>query len=242
MDFFNGLLQNLLANWLYELLVIVGGFGVGWARAKNYAWATPAMYGLVSAAMILIILIGVRAWNILPTPASQITPENLESNVRKWLDTFSISSRKGQDLNCYFVFLVTLRNGNRVIVCRVTDPNLSKYLIIQGSLSVTPPLDKILDGMSQEKKEHLINEVGCELAKLRMTCDILLASKAYGAQIQRPPAIIIVEKRVPINNNLSEDLFMDRLDDINSAIMVARQVIVSGLERFNRVGSHQLKS
>jgi hypothetical protein len=61
-------------------------------------------------------------------------------------------------------------------------------------------------------------------------CRVELARAKIGYEIIIPSKIFVM-KRVPITSNLTEDVFIDRIADVETAVNLARETFVLALDR-----------
>jgi hypothetical protein len=65
-EWIKSLLQSWLANLLWPVVVAVVAIVMTWAKARDWSWATPLFYGVVTAACLYILFGGVNRKAIMP--------------------------------------------------------------------------------------------------------------------------------------------------------------------------------
>jgi hypothetical protein len=116
-----GLWQNLASEFIaWLLLPSAGGSAVVVAllRYKNPRLAAVVLYGLASGALVAVIWFAFIAIVILSKQQPQTTLENVETNIKTWIDTLSLTSKKELDRESHFSYNVTLPNNITVSVNR----------------------------------------------------------------------------------------------------------------------------
>lgn len=209
-----------LALWVITLLLAtLGSFMMAYLKATGSRLVSPILYGLATFALTLFIILVLRGMAALPRPQQEITPENVESNIRNWLDTFRLAAKKESNPEAYFIFVVTAPNGNPIVVTRTKA--LDRYITYQATLTVSPQHLEILDKLPEDQSTQLIRELTIELARSRIGFSIV------GPGLKG----IVLNKALPITNNLTEGTFAQYLDEMDSGLILARETIVLALER-----------
>lgn len=215
--------QGLITNWLSTLLIIGAGAGLALLKTRRPQWVSPVLYGLLGSGSVAIILVAFYGLAAIPKKQRpQTTPENVEANLRVWLDAFGISTRKVTDQDSHFALIVTLNNGTPVAIVR--SKKLDRYIVLQSTLTISPEHKTLLDKLSNGQKMQIREELAVEMAraKIGFTIEPSLEPSLSG---------ITLTRRVPITTNLAEDTFMERIDEIDEAVILARNTIVLALER-----------
>jgi hypothetical protein len=205
------------SQWLRRLLPMSTGF----------------LGGVFNLCLLTLLVIGILRlgglehslgeW-VSQNASPQITPENVETNIRTWLDAFGLSVKKipNPDPNVYFGLEVMLRSGTPVIVTRAKP--FERYVTLQSALVVSPEHKAPLGKLTEPQMTQLRNGLSSELSKAKI-----------GFEIKGLPlSNIVVATRIPITNRLTEYEFIARIDEIEFAVVVARAAFVSGLERLTR--------
>jgi hypothetical protein len=211
--------QGLLTNWLAHLgisfLPVLGILAVllVFLKLKAPAWADPIWYGLGAFTFLVVSLYALKAMDTLPPKVPQITFDNVEVTVKTWLEHFGLGIQKTSTADAIFTYKITLKNGTPVVIARTKE--LDNYITLQANLEVSPEHRVLLEKMKNEQITQLIHEVILELARSKIEGWLVL-----------PLQNVVLSRRVPITSNLTEDTFMERLQDIHFALNAARETIV----------------
>lgn len=150
---------------------------------------------------------------------SPITSENLEANIRKWLDDFQFSVTKKDDSNAYFVFDVVMPNGSGITIVRAKK--LDKYLALGATISIDPEQMDRYGHLTEHQKEELRGDV---------TMDLVRARFSFNNQL---PRFVAVADNIPITPNLTEYDLIKEIDAMGDAILLARGSFLMNLERMS---------
>jgi hypothetical protein len=213
---FNWVWQGILTNWLADLLVLGAGIMLALAKAKNWGWASPALYGLGGCASMAVLLFA-----LLNFPAKRITTDNIEGNIRSWLTSFGYGfvPLEPCPIPAHFCLRVTLPSGRPVNVIR---PNqLDHYIVFIGEVTVSPEHQALLTRMSHDEATRVTRDIGVELAQFK------LGFNEMGVPVQA----IELEKRVPITNAMTEDAFLQSVGEMDTAELLAIQTLLRDLRQ-----------
>ena len=237
--------QDLLAHAIYALLVLGGGAVVTWLRYKKPQIAFPLLYGMAAATCMAILIFAFTGRPMFSKRPPNITPDNLEDNLRKWSDDLGLSvsrmpsaSTSALAQEIYFGLIVTLQNGNPLAVFRGKDK--SGYLQIQCPLTLSPEHLAMLNKLTKDEAAAATQEVVLELGRTRLGFQMTTASGqsiAPGPVLGTPIVLqqtIIIMKGVPITNDLTEATFAQHTNEIDSAVTIVRAATQLILQRYSR--------
>jgi hypothetical protein len=215
------LVHSLLSRLAWEIVIILGGGTVlGYLKAKAPQVASPALYGIAGAALLSILLFTFTGRAVLSQAQPETTTDNVEENIRTWLDGYGVAVTKEKYPNAMFTYRVTLRNGTTVGVIRSKeDP---RYIGFRADIKMDPDHIAILKKMTLEQKQDVIVEVTMEMARSKVNYN--LGSPALEDTMK-------IAKSVLITNALTEDSFASHLSDMDSDVQLARGAIRFALER-----------
>lgn len=86
--------QAIVANWIWELLVVATGVLIGWLRHRNVSWLPVVFYGFAGSVLMSVLVFTFLERAILTRQQPETTPENVEKNVRVWSDAFQLGVTK----------------------------------------------------------------------------------------------------------------------------------------------------
>lgn len=235
--------QGIISNGIYALLILGGGFVLAWLKIKWPSYAVPAMYAFVGTACIAVILFTFTGRGLFAKHPLEITPENLEENVRKWVDGAGQGIAKmppamTHDLD--FGIVVTLNSGNQIQVFHGKDK--SGFLQMQTPLVLSPEHLAMLSRLSKEQADEAIEEITLEMNRSRIgfVMQTATAPPLIAPVTTTTPSIfqqtILVTKPIAITD-LNEGRFVGQINEIDSEIGVVRGITDLTLKRYNKIPS-----
>lgn len=170
------------------------------------AWAAPAIYGLSASALLAVSILAIKTIGRLPAKRPVIDLDNVEGEVRRWLDNFRTGVQNSPIAEAHFRFIVTMDGGAKLLVGRPRD--FSGYLLVRGE--VIPSLDdqKVIAGLPTEAVEDIVSEIKLEMAR----------AKVGYSGLALPITTIAILKRIPISEALTEDAFINKLEEVEAAL------------------------
>lgn len=214
----NWLWQGLLTNWLAATGIFCLGVLLVYLKAKAPRLSSLILYGLGVCTLLTVILCAFRVIATLPQEIPEITPKNIETNIRTWLDRFELGTRRTTNADSYFMYEVKLKNNAVVVISR--SKNIDNYINFGANLEITKEIKTIMNNLKNEQVEHLVHEIILEMARYKIESMIVL-----------PLNNVLLHRRVPITNNLTEDTFIERINEVGFALNIANETIVLGLDR-----------
>lgn len=225
--------QGLLSNLLWELLIVAAGVAVAVLRKRESKWAVPILFGLVTAACLLVGWFTITGRSLLSRPAVEITPENVEDNIKLWADDFGMSlERQPSPPDSYFLYVVRLHGGDPVQVFR-SKTDKPNYLQFASSLTFAAEHEAIASKMTKAQTDKFAEKLTVDLARSNLPPLTFAISFANGANQQAIANGVLVVRGVPITN-LNEAAFGDDFDELARAAMFMRGDIAETLEAFQR--------
>jgi hypothetical protein len=210
--------QNLLSNWVWEVLMLAVGLLFAWLRHKNVQWLPVLVYGLTGCALTGVIGYTLTGRAILSQRAPVTTLENIEPNIRKWCDTFGLSVQTLPVTNAHFsVGIIIPMNGRKIMVARLKERD--RYLQLQAEITANKEQQATMGKFSVEQNQRTNHEVNLELARSKL--GFLIA----GSGMDSPIRGVVLTKTIPITENLSEAVFMSNIDEMDSGIALADEAV-----------------
>lgn len=209
--------QGLLTNWLSALITLGVGLMLAYFKKKGSRWVTPILLGLFGMALICIILWAFMAITKLQQEPEPITQENIERNIRTWLDNFAFSTRKEDDPQAFFRLIATTQTNRPITITRLKS--LDRYVIVATALTLSPQHKAVFDKLSQEDKGLLLLGIRGEMAKLKI-----------GYVIDNTSNISLL-RRLPITSGLTEGNLMTTIDEVDGAFVIAEQFLIMNLNQ-----------
>ena len=118
----------------------------------------------------------------------------------------------------YFVLVVNLRNGTPVYISRAKP--IDGYLLLQTTVSLSQEHQAIVSKLSREQAVRVSQELAQEMARSKIGFSL------SGVPLQQ----ILVTRSVPITASLTEETFARNLDEVDSAVMLAKATVSLALE------------
>jgi hypothetical protein len=173
------------------------------------------MIGSVLMQAIIVAFWGIRA---LRFRQPDVITDNLESTIRGWLDGSGLSAKPVSDPTWNFGLLTTLPNGESIYVIQKKES--PRFIAFQSSLAISPEHQAILKAMPIPHFEKLMQGVVLNvfLTKMALTIRTRLSDVSFSSQLA-------------ITTSPMEDEFLEHLDDMDNAIIVAHDAISLAVER-----------
>lgn len=150
-----------------------------------------------------------------PLKAS-LRSENLQATVRGWLDSFGIATQPIDDPDAIFAMRVTLAND---LHAEILQPKkLDRYIVLRSAVTLGPEDRAMYDKLSQTDKDKVGLALQIEMARAKIGFQLDLMTPNL-------PVQLILERRIPITNDLTEAVLMQNIDDMNSAKILAMQTL-----------------
>jgi hypothetical protein len=218
---FGWLWQGLVSNGVWELVIFAAGIAVAILRKRDSKWVGPLLYGIVTVASLAVIWFTFTGRSLFSTAHSaEVTPENVEENLKTWADHLAMSLERQAPSDTKFFAYIGRAGGPRdpVEISRVKEK--PGYLQLNATISLSPEHQAALSKLSKQDSTKFINELGLEMARLKMG-----ASLGIAANIKREPIQLTValQKAVPISN-LNEGYFAERFDEMTGAMAQVRAI------------------
>jgi hypothetical protein len=180
------------------------------------------VYGMVVYALLMVSIIvfwGIRA---LRFRYPDVTADNLESTIRGWLYDSGLSAQRVSDPAWVFALLTTLPNGESLYVIQRKESR--RLITLEARLAVSPEHQAILKAVPAAFLEKLMQEIALKvfLARMALTIQMQLSEVSFSSQLA-------------ITRGSMEDDFFEHLDDMDNAIILARDVISRTTERVPRL-------
>ena len=177
------------------------------------------------AAFLIIgfLLSGLSIWGAWHPQVVAITPDNVETFVKTWVDDIGYADTRlvsKQELPPDYYFAVEAKFvrspfGDAVEIGRIqSHPN---YLVITSDLDVSPPELNELSKLSAEENLEIERSIEIQLNRIQMPYDFVPIQKLH------------LEKHIPIEG-LTEDRILAGIEAVHSAQQLAREVILLDIQ------------
>jgi hypothetical protein len=217
------LLQNLVSNIVYGLLVLAVGASLAWLRLKRPLWTPYAVYalgGTTCAAALIFFATGRPVFTFAP---SITTSENIEERIKAWAEQFNLGIQKTAEPDAFFADNIALHNGTQVLITRTHDRPL--YLQMRATLGISPEHLAIVSKLSAEERNRASDLIMLELTRARI--GYVVSANPFPPPFQG----LIITKSVPIQG-ITDSSFISYLDEMDSQMGLARFAVRSVLDTF----------
>jgi hypothetical protein len=219
---FEGLPKSLFHRLIWVVLAGIGAALLSYFRSHVAQTTTTALYILVAVSCVLLIQFALTGKALLSRLRPETTPENVEANIRVWLDNFRMTFRKEATPNAHFELTVYFQPGRNIGIRRFKDSD--RYINLGVSIGVGPQDVAKLQRMNGPQIKRFNSQLTFEL----------LRSKANNFRIVGPPATFLsevhLEQRLPITPLLNEDAFMSALNAMDNLAMLTLFTIETLIE------------
>jgi hypothetical protein len=216
-SFTEGVAEHLVAEGI--IVSLAGGGLIAWLKRRASSWLTPICWGISGTA---VILIGVGALRLIAIPfpdrTQLVTSDNVEALVVGWLDHFRLNVRNEPMEGSFFRRVVTMPNGNAIAISRTRVQD--HYVLLDAGLRPTDDDQRMLAKLTPQGTAELVDEMRLEAARLETNCTVT-----------SNPIQAVFEKRIPITNALTEDLFIGKIDEMDSAEVAVQETVRIALRK-----------
>ena len=154
----------------------------------------------------------------------QVTEGNVEAKVLDWLHTFRVNEEPLPDSEApgaFFAIKARPRGSiGPVVIHRPTE--FPHYLVIQADIELGEEEKALLGKLSETQMTEVILELQGEMARAKIGYEFQNPS--------RPSLHVRLIRRIPIAD-LSEDLFMQRLEEIVHDLSLVNTSLILSLRR-----------
>lgn len=208
--------HGIVSNAIYGFVILGGGLVLALLKKKGSAWFAPALYGLIGCGLVAVVVIAFVVLTRIPKPPPDITSENVEANIRTWLDSFGWSTKRVDDPLATFALVATLDNGTPIEIARPKAAD--HYISLASALVFTPEQKEQLDKISKAEANQLADDVKIEMTRMKTGYEM------------RQPESITLSRQILISNNLTEGVFLQNIEEMDSAIALAKITMVRSLQ------------
>jgi hypothetical protein len=192
-------------------------------REGELSWLSAVLYGMIGYALLSAIVVGF--WGIRALRFKQLEEAggHVEPALRGWLEGSGLSTKTAADPAWDFGLVSTLPDGESIYIVQMKEHR--RFVTFQANLAISPEHQAILKAMPGAYFEKLAQEVVLKvfLAKMVLAIRTRLSDVSLFSQL----AI----------TDLTKDAFFKHMDDMDNAILLARNIIFLGVERAPRLVS-----
>jgi hypothetical protein len=179
------------------------------------------LYGMIGYALLSAIVVGFWGIRALRFKQLEVAGDKLEQTLRRWLEDSGQNVKIASDAAWDFGLLTTLPDGESIYVVLMKEHRRS--LTFQANLDISPEHQAILKAMPGAYFEKLAQEVVLKVFLAKM----VLAIRTRLSEVSLLSQLAITD--------LTEDGLFKHMDDMDNAILLARKIILLGVERAPRL-------
>jgi hypothetical protein len=187
------------------------------------SWLSTILYVMIGYASLSAIFVGLWGLRALRFRQLAVAGDHLEPALRRWLEDSGLSTKAASDPAWNFGLLTTLPDGESIYIVQMKEHR--RFVSFQANVAISPEHQAILKAMPSTYFEKLAQEVVLKvfLAKMVLAIRTRLSDVSLFSQL----AI----------TDLTEDAFFKHMDDMDNAILLARNIVLLGAERAPRLVS-----
>jgi hypothetical protein len=179
------------------------------------------LYGMIGYTLMSAIVVGFWGVRALRFRQPEVTANNLEATIRGWLNDFDMSTKPASDPTWNFGLQTTLSYGESVHIIQMKER--PGFITFQANLAISAEHQAVLKAMPIAYFEKLAQEVvlGVFLANMVLAIRTRLSEVSFFSQL----AI----------SDLTQENLLNHINDMDNAIILAREAILLGVERAPRL-------
>jgi hypothetical protein len=179
------------------------------------------LYGMIGYVLMSAIVVGFWGVRALRFRQLEVTANNLEATIRGWLNDLGISTKSASDPTWNFGLLTALPYGGSVHIVQMKER--PGFITFQANLAISAEHQAVLKAMPIAYFEKLAEEIvlGVFLANMVLAIRTRLSDVSFFSQL----AI----------SDLTEENLLNHINDMDNAVILAREAILLGVERAPRL-------
>ena len=225
MDFVQGIVTSILAT----LLCFGGATMLTWIKTRWPQYGDLVRYWLASAASLAVLWFAMTGYVPFSKRQLQITPDNIEANLKAWFENVGLPFTKANLPDTYFSYAITTRTGTPIQVSRMTKDKPA-YLQFASTLMMSPEHQAMMGTLTKDQIETATEEIALELAKTRVGFAIASMNLPQTGTNATGQTAIILQKSAPIAG-FSESSLGDYVDDMEFTVTLVRATTSLALRR-----------
>ena len=192
-------------------------------REEALSWWSTVLYGMIAYALLSAIVVGFWGIRALRFKQIEVAAGNLQPTLCRWLEDSGLSMKPASDPAWDFGLLATMSDGEPIYIVQLKEHR--RFITFQASLAIPAEHQAILKAMPSAYFDKLAQEVVLKVFLAKM----VLAIRTRLSEVTLFSQLAI--------NDLTEDAFFKHLDDIDNAVLLARSIVLQGVERAPRLVS-----
>jgi hypothetical protein len=185
------------------------------------SWLSMVLWGMIGYSLLSAIVVAFWGARALRFKQLEVAGDNLEPSLRRWLEDSGQNVKTASDTAWDFGLLTALPDGETIHVVLMKEHR--RFITFRANLDISPEHQAILKAMPGTYFEKLAQEVVLKVFLAKM----VLAIRARLSEVSLFSQLAITD--------LTEDTFFKHIDDMGNAILLARKIILLGVERAPRL-------
>jgi hypothetical protein len=187
------------------------------------SWWSTVLYGMIAYALLSAIVVGFWGLRALRFKQLEVAGGNLQPTLCRWLEDSGLSAQPASDPAWDFGLLATMPDGEPIYIVQLKEHR--RFITFQAGLAIPAEHQAILKAMPGSYFEKLAQEVALTVFLAKM----VLAIRTRLSEVSLFSQLAITD--------LTEGTFFKHLDDMDNAILLARRIVLQGVERAPRLVS-----
>jgi len=161
--------------------------------------------------------------NVISKREPEVTTENVEATIQKWLSytTISVRNVSPEDPASIFALELTFEGGAKIAVNRPKAED--RYIFLSASVDVPSDQQKLFSELPAFDASEILSDVAIEMSRMRIQ-----------GQTRGLPRIVQLQKAWLIGNGMTEESFVDSATDMTNAVFLARTTFSRGMARYQK--------
>ena len=187
------------------------------------SWWSIFLYGMIAYALLSAIVVGFWGMRAIRFQQFEVAGGNLQPTLCRWLEDSGLRTKIVYDAAWEFGLLTTMSDGEPIYIVQMKEHR--RFITFQANLAIPAEQQAILKAMPAAYFEKLAQDVVLKVFLAKM----VLAIRTRLSEVSLFTQLAI--------NDLTQDAFFQHLDDIDSAILLARSMVLQAVERAPRLVS-----
>jgi hypothetical protein len=147
---------------------------------------------------------------------------NIEQRIREWSKRLGLATTPQEGgPPSYFSLLITLGDGNQVVVSRPKEGDRDRFLSFRSRLILSPEHRAILVKMTKVQAYRAVLGLQMEMARYRIGFDLQMANPNELTSL----AAAALTEDVPITSALTDAVFLEHVRNMDNAETLLRDAI-----------------
>jgi hypothetical protein len=206
--------QNLFSTFVAELLLVIGGAAIlGYVKKKLPEHAPTIAYVAFGATCVAILLFTFTGRPIFSKAPREITPENVEENVKLWADHLGMNIGPANEPDTYFAHTLSLPTLSQPVEVFRSMKEKPAYLQFKAVINVSLEHQMAFSKMSQDAVNRIGEQLSLDIGRANLGCAFGEMLAVNNQEHKTVIAGAFLQRGVLIEN-LNEVSFTDTFDQL----------------------------